>query len=253
MKKLLYILALVLTTFSCENVPTSENKKETITKETIATLIDTTNKPVEQPLITDRTDSLGEYTSYNIYLSIETTDGIQNGYTSISTHYLNRDSLQNSEYLKMALKDKWNNTDSLIYFKNRISYLYGGCFNDVIGEEKQKVYYLLDRTAIPLSIIKNIKIKNIFVDHNLQGIANSLTLKDTNWINNKPIRCVNFGGYLCYFNLYIYEESKLTTDIINKANSILSKYDGDELDKKLHEVIGKLDGQKVIIIRECTC
>ena len=256
--KTIFIFALTVLIFSCEQTSTSDDGN--ISRDTNVTVKDFNNKPLEQTItsIEEDTvigDSLGEYTYYHIDLSIETSQGVYEGYAFVSTFDLNRDSLHNSAYLKNALRGDFGNGDSLIYFNNRIRYEIGMCYEDAIIDQKEKLYYLLNRIAIPLNKINKIKIKNIFVESSLEGIANTLTLKDTSWMNKKPIRCIGFGGYLCSFNLYIYEESKLTSDIIKRANAIMLKYkdDEDEIDKKLGEEIRKLDGQKVIVIQGCTC
>jgi hypothetical protein len=258
MKKLFFTLPIVLILVSCQPDPTTYEEKPIVSKnDSSKILADSLNNFSTNEEIKSAPDSLGEYSQYNISFTIETDYGKVKGYAHISALYLNRDSLKNSEYLKLALSNKnVDNTDSLTYFKNRIHYINKGCFESSLGDQNRPMYYLLDKEVIPLREIKKIEISNIFIDPNLGGILNELSLSDTIWIKNKPIRCVSLGGYLCSYKIFIYEESKIVNDVIKGARIINSKddlLDGDDLDKKLYQEVVKIKGQKVVIVNECTC
>ena len=99
----------------------------------------------------------------------------------------------------------------------------------------------------------------MFVDNGLTGVASTLTRKDLNWINKKPLRCVNLGDYLCGYTVYIYEESRDLNQLIKKIKMVLTQLRKEEqegdygLDKRLHEEIDKFEGKKVVVVGGCTC
>jgi hypothetical protein len=208
------------------------------------------------------TDSLGEYTAYNLSLSIETDTGTLFGYTSISAYTLSRDSLQYPAHIKRALSTGLGSPDTLFYWKDRWALDFPFC--DTCGILKQKrgrIYYHLDSAALPMIQIRNIKLRSIFIDPSyFEGIASSLTRKDSIWINTPPIACETFGGYLCSYTIYIYQRSKILDRLIRQLRQKLSKYNdinrenGDELDDLLNREIKKFDGlKKVVVTGACTC
>lgn len=204
-----------------------------------------------------------EYNGYHIKFSIETTNGeINNGYAYVASAYLNIDSLKNTEYLKKALDQsgkEWDDRDSLVYFNERIKYEYK-MVGDSLGE-KIPIYALKSRQAILSSEIMPISIEEMIDYTYLIGISSPLSISDTVWIKKEPLSSYSFGGYLCYHQIYIHQNSKKIDRIINllkakqaEINNIeIDYHNGDEIDKEFWEMIKQLYGEKVVIITECTC
>lgn len=257
MKKIFAAISVILFVVSCDRSSGREDVR-TDSLQTYAAdgVVSDTSTDSQNDSIPVVQDSIGEYSSYQIHLTIETNAGIVNGYTSISPLYFDSDSIKSSEYLIRALADD-NRTDSLICYKNRITYNYPGCAENVIMKDKNVLYYLLTDTVIALSDIHKIKINSIHVGDYISGIATPLKLSDKTWINTPPMRCVTLGGYLCYYEIFIYEESKAINDVIKKANDFLLKYNGpeddDQIDRGLSTIIKKIHGQKVLVVYSCTC
>lgn len=213
--------------------------------------------------LTQLRNESGEYSSFLITFSLETPEETINGYSSLFANYFELDSLIKPEYLKVALSEKSGvSTDSLVYSKYKIRYEYNKCHDNLSGNpesRKRDLYYLRGRKVISMSIVKELKISNIEVTNNIFGFGKELTLEDTTWIKDEPLRCVNVPGYLCSHDIFVYQDSKLVTDVINRIIKTLSKYEvidsenGDEVNKKVNEALIKIHKEKIVIISKCTC
>ncbi|GAL87387.1 hypothetical protein CHU_2386 [Sporocytophaga myxococcoides] len=207
--------------------------------------------------------SRAEYIGYHIKFTIETKKGeTRIGFVYVPSAYLDMDSIENTNYLKYALDQSWDdrsNKDSLFYFKERIKYQYQEV-GDTQGEERE-IYSLSNKQSISYQDIKLIRIIEMQDFTYLTGVSSPLSVTDIPWISKKPLQGYAFSGYLCYYQVFVHVKSKKIEGIIKrltaKQKSIesidVNHENGDGVDEELWEIIKELYGEKVVVITECTC
>ncbi len=213
-----------------------------------------------------------EYNGYFIKFTIENVNGQKSiGHVYIAEGYLNKDSLENTNYLKKALdksEKDWNKRDSLTYYKSRMIYEYLYPYPGNNPKLKYVEYYLTDKTTIPSRAIKNIKILEMIEQSYADGIANELKLSDTIWMKNKPVEVLTIGGFLNSYIIFIHENSPKISEIkklIEKKkkeiNTLNSQYQNreissdlmDKIDSEVNKIIEKFNDQKVVVIGQYSC
>jgi len=206
------------------------------------------------------------YTNYELKITIETIDGKTHmGYANVSSCYFKIDSLENAEYVKTRLIQDSKNfvwekprTEEIFwYFQDRLEYEYR-----IWDEYKDlnTLYYLLNPNSIPEKDIKSIKIDSLIYKSAFMLITNGLQLQDSVWMKKEPIKRIGIGGYLCGHRVFIHISSKEIDNIVEeiemKAKEIekidIDETNGDAIDKEVWEIVKKLNGQKVVIVSECS-
>ncbi len=196
------------------------------------------------------------YYGYYIKFDAETIHGeTKTGFVYLAAHYLNNDSLNNTDYLKKALSQRaieWHKRDSLVYYKERIKYDYIPV-DDSLGS-KSTIYRLNNEQAIANNEIQAIKIRDMIEQSYFIQISNPLSAADTVWASKRPLRSYSFTGFVCYFQIFVHENSQNTNRIIkqlqekqHKANEI----DPNEIDEAFLNIIEELYGEKVVVVTEC--
>ena len=210
-----------------------------------------------------------QYHYYHITFTFEANDGkIFNGYTAVSPCYFSVDSILNTEYLKRKLTSSTGDfytEDSLTYFQDRIKYKI-----DENSEQKDTLYYLLNKRTIPTKKIKTIRIDNIVDQFGWVSISNDLQLKDTVWMKKEPIKRVvlegasleGYGiGFLIDYKIFIHANSKKIDTIIRelelKWKELVNEKTSNDIDdnvfeinEEIGEIIKKLNGEKVVVVSE---
>ena len=211
------------------------------------------------------------WSGYYVKFFMTTVDGqYGESYIFVSSCDLNIDSLRNTEHLKRAFArssyDGDNEYTTLTYFQNRMIYQYQRSFDsDFSLEEKIPIYYLLNKVKISLEDIKWIEILELKRDASFIQISSELQLSDNAWIGQTPVKQVEFSsnwGFICSHQIFIHENSENIDDVIRKLElkqkELDEKEDRDirdnteEIDGEIWEIIKKLQGEKVVVISECT-
>jgi 3-hydroxy-3-methylglutaryl CoA synthase len=100
--------------------------------------------------------------------------------------------------------------------------------------------------------VKKIEVSNIEWGSYLNNIANTLSLKDSIWMKNKPIKTIHVpsygSGYSCEFDIFVHEKNEKLEVLIENMLQISKK----EI-KSNFEQIEKMEGMKVVVISFCTC
>jgi len=224
---------------------------------------------------------------YTVGFTIETTKGqIIKGYSwDVCDSYLSEDSTfmpvylkrlkdtaTKSEYLKRVLTYKeWNEkeVDTLFYAKHRIGYEYS---IEDDSAYKDTIYTLIGDTSILLSSIKNIKIDTLIFSHSssyTSGVWGNLNLSDTTWMKKEPKRKIDAQIDLCYFRIFVHEESQYVNNVIKQIEANQKEYSDIEENQmidsnekwniqevvvaQLYELLKKLKGRKVVILEGCSC
>ena len=119
---------------------------------------------------------------------------------------------------------------------------------------------MLNKKNIPIEDIKTISTDSVIVLSLFFSISNELQLEDTVWMKKNPIKRVGIGGYLCGHNIFIHINSKEIEKVVKEIDlkqKELEKIEidsenGDEIDNEIWKIVEKLNGQKVVIVSECS-
>lgn len=76
-------------------------------------------------------------------------------------------------------------------------------------------------------------------------------------MKEKAIRCVTVDGNICSAQIFIHRESKVIADVFRQIDSIKAKdkdtdEDDEQIQKELYKVLLQLNGEKVVIVNECS-
>jgi len=223
--------------------------------------------------------ALAEYNGWYIDFTIETKNQeVIKGHGYIASAYFDKDSSNNDSYVTKRLMNLiGNGNDTLIYFKDRITYTYTPYESYDVAE----IYTLVNNGKIAFNTIAYISIDTMIDYWYLSNIATSHALADTIWMKNAPAQTVVASGYLCSWEIFIHEETVQTKQILAeliKSQALYDKiiknledeedYNGseayreakermsefeDSIDEITAEILSKFEGQKVVIISFCSC
>lgn len=225
--------------------------------------------------------SRGEYNGYHLKYSIETTDGeVIEGYNYIAAAYFDLDSADNMGYLIRRLsapRFTYPLFDSIHFFTDRLMYEYQYEWDT----GTYRIYSVLNSTGIPSQNVKSIVITEVINQTYLTDIYNTLIMADTVWMRNKPQSVKIYDGYLCFYEVFVHQKSKITEEVALEVETLLAEHKSkmekleedmkysngqeridfedqiddllDAIDEQLGEIISKLEGQKVVVLGTCTC
>jgi hypothetical protein len=200
-----------------------------------------------------------QFGGYQLSIEITTVDDhTSNGYSYVASNNFNLDSLENTNYLFNRIDQGFEIThpdDSFSYFKNRINYS-----NEDYNSDN-KLFYLLDPVIIESKNIKSISIKSMDNQSTMIGFSNILSLSDTTWIMTNPIEKHSYSGYLCHYEIFVHEKTKKNEEIITRLELYLKEIENIKndneldtyIDEKILKILEELNGQKVIVISQCSC
>jgi len=210
----------------------------------------------------------GYYVRFGMMVSDSTSD---NGYAHVYGYVfvyscdLNIDSLRCTEHLKKAFV-RGKEDDTLTYFQHRMIYQYPRSHNpDSPLEEKIPIYYLLNKATVPLKNIRWIEINELIRYPSYIKISSELQLCDNTWIGQVPIKIVAFWSnwsFVCSHQLFIHANSEKVDAVIRQLALKQKELEGmkyEDIDnnsvkinKEIEEIVRKLDGEKVVVVSECT-
>ena len=199
------------------------------------------------------------YRDFHIKCTIETIDGkITNGYLIVSMCNLPNLSIyesllwsDNMEELKKALNQVqqwWKEAlkDTLEYYQDRKIY------------EHYSIAYHLNKKNISLENIKTIMVEELWSVASYEWISSELQSSDTTWVKKEPIKKVEFEsewGFICSHRIFIHAKSEKTDKIIRQLELKWKEIEETEnIDKsdEMWKIIEQLQGEKVVVISECT-
>lgn len=210
-----------------------------------------------------------EYNGYHVMFSIETYNNeIHTAYAYLAPTNLNLDSLNNKNYLQKRLDQSWKENylkDSLTYFLERVKYDYKR--HEGLSDNIYSIYSLNSKASISFDDIKSIQVIDFIEQTYAVNISSPITLADSIWYKNDPIKSYSFGGYLCFYQVYVHSDSKKVDQIIQRLlekqkqlieleendEMEIDLKNGDEIDNEFYEIIKELNSEKVVVISECTC
>lgn len=205
--------------------------------------------------------SFGEcyYSDVELKIEVLTSDGQEKtiGYQTISYCDFDADSLTNTNYW-IRIFTKYENTDSISIFNNRICYYYqpDSLTND-------SVFHLLNKQIFSKSNITSIQVLKHFRTNAFDHISTDLSLADSTWIYTTPSERITAQAYLCNHFIFIHNSTDSIEPIleeINALNNTILTFDyeeiqmkGDEYDEKLWKLIDKLTySNRIVIVSSCT-
>ena len=168
--------------------------------------------------------------------------------------------------------DWWEeeNNDTMKYFQNRIEYEYKHqVWNETEQkeiEQKDTAYYLTNKKSIPLKDIKTIKIDKIIEYSPFIEISNELQLSDSTWMRQESIEIVLYTsawGFVCSNQIFVHARSEKVYSVIRQLElkykelyEVMTDEDIYENVSKISEeiqgILKQLNGEKVVVISECT-
>ena len=216
--------------------------------------------------------------NYHIRFTIEAENGkIGNGYAYISRYSFNMDSLENKAYLKEAIDqnrvwDWWEEgNDTLTFFQNRIEYEYEHKYQiwDEIElkevERKDTVYYLTNKKRLSFKDIKAVRINEVIECSPFIEVSSELQLSDTTWLKQAPIKTAFFmsnWGFICSHRIFIHTNSEKVDSVIKQLELKQKELEAmtneeiyenvSEISEGIQGIVKQLNGEKVVVISECT-
>lgn len=202
-----------------------------------------------------------EYNGYHYQFEIETVSGKKLiGYSYVADGYMEDDSIQSSNYLKMAIGFKSVSlADSFFYHTDRYTYMYRNP-NDSANTE-YPVYCLINPTGLPMSKIRSIRVIDRIRFSYLIGVFNEVTSKDLVWMRKPVLERYYFSAYLCDFALQLHKKSTKAKSIIQSIEKLTRPLKDEEfpeetleeIQKKVEELLKQLHNEEVMIVTFCTC
>lgn len=223
--------------------------------------------------------AFAEYNGWFAALQIETKTGQEfTRHVYVVSAYFDNDSVNNQNYLLQKIDELDYFPDGKVtYYKDRLSYEY----LSYGGEEKVKIYSLINEDSISIAEIAKVKILERIDFGYLLGVSSGHTLKDKIWMDQDPEQTLNEGGYFCDWQIFIHQKTKETDRIVealtayNKAfeakrNTLEEDFkysDGEdreqikreiekleeEIDAEKDELIARFHKHKVVVIQFCSC
>ena len=107
--------------------------------------------------------------------------------------------------------------------------------------------------SIAVSEVKNIKILEIIDQGYLVRLNVMGPVEDDKWMKGEPVQFVRGTAVLCDWQIYIHEKTSKTEKVLTELDLKEEGYFyGDDDDEKVR-IISKLKGEKVVVIRFCSC
>lgn len=225
------------------------------------------------------TNATAEYNGYFLELEITTSETTFTGHVYVAAVYIQTDSFANTAYLKQALDrlDRGYDNDTLDFYRHRLPYGY----HWLEGQPQHTIYTLTEADSLPMSAITKLQVVDQIDFGYLLSVSTPLTLADTAWIYEQPKEELMVGGYLCSWDIAVYEHSPeleillaqldLTDTLLKQQFTLLDDLmqysDGpyywaaeqlqrdyeESMDDTLWALIEKLFAYKVVVVAFCSC
>ncbi len=170
------------------------------------------------------------------------------------TREFDKDSIIDSKYFlkKLCSYSNFNNKVKVIrFYKYRLKYEY--YVSGISG--KQVDFFHLDEIEIKVNEIKSTRLLELQDGHSVTGIDNQLTLKDSIWMNTKPIKIDLCSCEInsCSFRLFSHEYNNEIKKLIHTLKLECSKElkEGEGRNEEVYKIIAKITKFKVIVISTC--
>lgn len=220
-----------------------------------------------------------EYNGYFLELEITTAKATFTGHVYVAAVYIQTDSFANTAYLKKAIDrlDRGYNNDTLEFYRHRLTYGY----HWREGQPQDTIYTLVDADSLPLSAITQLKVVDQIDFGYLLSVSTPHTLADTSWMQQRPIEELMFDGYLCSWDIAVYDTSpeletllakiELTDTLVKHQQALLEELmhysDGhyyyaaqqlqrgheESMDDTFWALIRQLFDYKVVVVAFCSC
>lgn len=220
-----------------------------------------------------------EYNGYFLELEITTTEATFIGHVYVAAVYIDTDSFANTAYLKKAIDrlDRGYNNDTLEFYRHRLTYGY----HWREGQPQDTIYTLVDADSLPLSAITQLKVVDQIDFGYLLSVSTPHTLADTSWMRQQPEEELVFDGYLCSWDIAVFDTSpeletllakiNLTDTLVKHQQALLEEVmdysDGhyyyaaqelqrdheESLDNTFWALIKELFAYKVVVVAFCSC
>lgn len=204
------------------------------------------------------------YTDFDLTFEIEHAGTKAIYYAQLSACDFTLDSAQNQDYLLAALTAE-GDPELISIFTDRLRYSY--CYEtkaDCNNNQKDEVFQLLHKTLLKKTSINSIRLLDAKRGSAMLHIANDLSIADSTWLQQKPIKAMGFGFDLCDSQLFIHSLSDEINAVISTIeafrqrvasleDTVLSRQQEDGLYDEYERINALISRQShVVLLTECT-